>query len=138
SIPGSARCRPSSAAETREPRSCGVVATAITASVAIPAAAIARRSSRRFAPWGLARINFLRATTGERTARVSALNEARVNLGPVRGAIAAGHGLTAAAGGRVLGAGGKAVDACVAAAFVSRVAEWPLPGPVGGGFLSGP
>src|SRR2546430_5266096 len=78
---------------------------------------------------------FLRATTDGRTARVSALNEARVNLVPVRGAIAAGHGLTAAAGARVLEAGGNAVDACVAAAFVSWVAESPLTGPGGGGFM---
>jgi len=53
----------------------------------------------------------------------------------VRGAIAAGHGLTAAAGARVLEAGGNAVDACVAAAFVSWVAESPLTGPGGGGFM---
>ena len=35
----------------------------------------------------------------------------------MRGAIAAGHPLTAAAGAAVLEAGGNAVDACVAAAF---------------------
>ena len=131
SIPGWARCSPSSAAETREPSSCGVVATAITASVATPAAAIARRSSRRLAPWGDTRVNFLRAETDERTARVSALREGGVNLDCVRGAIAAGHGLTAAAGARVLEAGGNAVDACVAAAFVSWVAESPLAGDTG-------
>ena len=51
------------------------------------------------------------------------------------GAIAAGHPLTAAAGARVLRAGGSAVDACVAAAFVSWVCESPLTGPGGGGFL---
>ncbi len=53
----------------------------------------------------------------------------------VRGAIAAGHPLTAQAGARVLGAGGNAVDACVAAAFTSWVCESPLSGPGGGGFM---
>jgi gamma-glutamyltranspeptidase / glutathione hydrolase len=53
----------------------------------------------------------------------------------MRGAIAAGHPLTARAGGQVLGEGGNAVDACVAAAFVAAVAEGPLTGPAGGGFL---
>jgi gamma-glutamyltranspeptidase / glutathione hydrolase len=53
----------------------------------------------------------------------------------MRGAIAAGHPLTAEAGARVLAEGGNAVDACIAAAFVAAVAEGPLTGPVGGGFL---
>src|SRR4051794_19069017 len=53
----------------------------------------------------------------------------------MKGAIAAGHPLTAEAGGRVLEAGGNAVDACVAAAFVSWVCESPLTGPGGGGFM---
>ncbi|MHB8470899.1 MAG: gamma-glutamyltransferase [Gaiellaceae bacterium] len=53
----------------------------------------------------------------------------------MRGAIAAGHPLTAEAGARVLEAGGNAVDACVGAAFVSWVCESPLTGPGGGGFL---
>jgi gamma-glutamyltranspeptidase/glutathione hydrolase len=53
----------------------------------------------------------------------------------MRGAIAAGHPLTAEAGARVLEAGGNAVDACVAAAFVSWVCESPLTGPGGGGFM---
>jgi gamma-glutamyltranspeptidase / glutathione hydrolase len=53
----------------------------------------------------------------------------------VRGAIAAGHPLTAEAGAQVLAEGGNAVDACLAAAFVSWVAESPLTGPGGGGFL---
>lgn len=53
----------------------------------------------------------------------------------MRGAIAAGHPLTADAGARVLADGGNAVDACLAAAFVSWVAESPLTGPGGGGFL---
>ena len=53
----------------------------------------------------------------------------------MRGAVAAGHPLTAEAGARVLGAGGSAVDACVGAAFVSWVCESPLTGPGGGGFM---
>jgi gamma-glutamyltranspeptidase / glutathione hydrolase len=53
----------------------------------------------------------------------------------MRGAIAAGHPLTAEAGARVLRAGGNAVDACVGAALVSWVCESPLTGPGGGGFL---
>jgi gamma-glutamyltranspeptidase len=52
----------------------------------------------------------------------------------MRGAIAAGHPLTAAAGADVLRAGGTAVDACVAAAVVSWVGESMLTGP-GGGFM---
>ncbi|HXY85736.1 MAG TPA: gamma-glutamyltransferase [Gaiellaceae bacterium] len=53
----------------------------------------------------------------------------------MRGAIAAGHPLTAAAGALVLGEGGNAVDAAVAAALVSWVAESPLTGPGAGGFM---
>jgi gamma-glutamyltranspeptidase / glutathione hydrolase len=53
----------------------------------------------------------------------------------MRGAVAAGHPLTAGAGARVLAEGGNAVDACVAAAFAAAVAEGPLTGPAGGGFL---
>src|SRR5579872_684888 len=53
----------------------------------------------------------------------------------MRGAIAAGHPLTAAAGAAVLEAGGNAVDACVAAAFASWVSESMLTGPGGGGFF---
>jgi len=53
----------------------------------------------------------------------------------MRGAIAAGHPLTAEAGARVLAAGGNAVDALVAAALAAFVAEGPLTGPTGGGFL---
>ena len=51
------------------------------------------------------------------------------------GAIAAGHPLTARAGADVLRAGGNAVDAAVAAGAASWVAESPLTGPGGGGFL---
>jgi len=53
----------------------------------------------------------------------------------MRGAIAAGHPLTVEAGARVLAEGGNAVDACIAAAFAAAVAEGPLTGPAGGGFL---
>src|SRR4026209_2370643 len=53
----------------------------------------------------------------------------------MRGAVAAGHRLTAEAGAQVLAEGGNAVDACIAAAFVSWVAESPLTGPGAGGFM---
>src|SRR5580765_1547545 len=53
----------------------------------------------------------------------------------MKGAIGAGHPLTAEAGARVLAGGGNAVDACVAAAFASWVAESPLTGPGAGGFM---
>jgi gamma-glutamyltranspeptidase / glutathione hydrolase len=53
----------------------------------------------------------------------------------MRGAVAAGHPLTAEAGAQVLADGGNAVDACIAAAFVSWVAESPLTGPGAGGFM---
>jgi gamma-glutamyltranspeptidase / glutathione hydrolase len=51
------------------------------------------------------------------------------------GAIAAGHPATAEAGAAILAEGGNAVDACLAAAFASWVAESPLTGPGAGGFL---
>jgi gamma-glutamyltranspeptidase / glutathione hydrolase len=53
----------------------------------------------------------------------------------MRGAVAAGHPLTAEAGAQVLAEGGNAVDACIAAAFVSWVAETPLTGAGAGGFM---
>src|SRR5439155_4575452 len=53
----------------------------------------------------------------------------------MRGAIAAGHRLTAEAGAEILAEGGNAVDACLAAAFASWVAESPLTWPGAGGFL---
>ena len=53
----------------------------------------------------------------------------------MKGAIAAGHPLTAEAGARVLAEGGNAADACVAAACAAFVAEGPLTGPAGGGFV---
>src|SRR5919201_4259817 len=53
----------------------------------------------------------------------------------MKGAIAAGHPLTAEVGAAVLADGGNAVDACIAAAFAAAVAEGPLTGPPGGGFL---
>src|SRR5438067_10158 len=53
----------------------------------------------------------------------------------MRGAVAAGHPLTAEAGARILSEGGNAVDACIAAGFASWVVESPLTGPGGGGFM---
>src|SRR5437867_4001226 len=53
----------------------------------------------------------------------------------MKGAVAAGHPLTAQAGADILAKGGNAVDACIAAAFVSWVAESPLTGPGAGGFM---
>jgi gamma-glutamyltranspeptidase/glutathione hydrolase len=53
----------------------------------------------------------------------------------MRGAVAAGHPLTAEAGARVLAAGGNAVDACIAAGCASWVTESPLTGPGAGGFM---
>jgi gamma-glutamyltranspeptidase / glutathione hydrolase len=53
----------------------------------------------------------------------------------MRGAVAAGHRLTAETGASVLEAGGNAVDAAVAASLVSWVAESPLNGPGAGGFM---
>jgi gamma-glutamyltranspeptidase / glutathione hydrolase len=53
----------------------------------------------------------------------------------MRGAIAAGHPLSAEAGARVLLEGGNAVDALLAAAFTAFVTEGPLTGPAGGGLL---
>jgi len=53
----------------------------------------------------------------------------------MKGAVAAGHQLTAQTGAEILAQGGNAVDACIAAAFVSWVAESPLTGPGAGGFM---
>jgi gamma-glutamyltranspeptidase/glutathione hydrolase len=53
----------------------------------------------------------------------------------MRGAVAAGHPLTAQAGADVLESGGNAVDAAIGAALVSWVAESPLTGPGAGGFM---
>jgi gamma-glutamyltranspeptidase / glutathione hydrolase len=52
-----------------------------------------------------------------------------------RGAVAAGHPLTAEAGAGVLREGGNAVDAAVAAALTSFVCESPLTGFGAGGFM---
>ncbi len=51
------------------------------------------------------------------------------------GAVAAGHPASAAAGAQILWSGGNAVDAAVAAALAAFVAEGPLSGPCGGGFI---
>ena len=51
-----------------------------------------------------------------------------------RGAIAAGHPLTAAAGAQMLEQGGNAVDAAVAATFASFITEYTLSAIGGGGF----
>ena len=57
-------------------------------------------------------------------------NSGRVyTLVSMKGAVAAGHPLTAEAGAEVLENGGNAVDACIAAALVSWVAESTLTGP---------
>lgn len=53
----------------------------------------------------------------------------------MRGAVAAGHPLTAQAGARALAQGGNAVDACVAAAFAGAVTESALTSPGAGGFM---
>jgi gamma-glutamyltranspeptidase/glutathione hydrolase len=53
----------------------------------------------------------------------------------MKGAVAAGHPLTAQAGARALAEGGNAVDACVAAAFAGAVTESPLTSPGAGGFM---
>ena len=53
----------------------------------------------------------------------------------MRGAVAAGHPLTAQAGARALEEGGNAVDACVAAAFAGAVCESFLTSPAAGGFM---
>jgi gamma-glutamyltranspeptidase / glutathione hydrolase len=53
----------------------------------------------------------------------------------MRGAVAAGHPLSAQAGATVLARGGNAVDALIGAAFAAFVVEGPLTGPTGGGFL---
>ncbi len=52
-----------------------------------------------------------------------------------RGAIAAGHRLTAEAGARALREGGNAVDAAVSAVLTSFIAESPLTGIGAGGFM---
>ena len=53
----------------------------------------------------------------------------------MQGAIATGNKITAEAGASVLAEGGNAIDACIVAAFAAAVAEGPLTGPTGGGFL---
>ncbi|MBD1873224.1 gamma-glutamyltransferase [Nodosilinea sp. FACHB-131] len=57
------------------------------------------------------------------------------SLKPNRGAIAAGHALTAEAGAEMLRQGGNAFDAAIAAAFTACVVESSLTSLAGGGFL---
>src|SRR5213083_1364978 len=52
-----------------------------------------------------------------------------------RGAVAAGHPLTAEAGAKVLREGGNAVDAAVGAVLASFAVESPLTGFGAGGFM---
>src|SRR5687768_11691315 len=81
----------------------------------------------------IGRVALKRASPGESLA-VQAREE-RATLGQMKGAVAAGHPLTAQAGARILAEGGNAVDACIAAGIVSWVAESPLTGPGAGGFM---
>ena len=72
--------------------------------------------------------------------RCGILSHYRHEIAPVypetmKGAIAAGHPLSTEVGSRVLADGGNAIDACIAATFAAFVAEGPLTGPAGGGFL---
>jgi gamma-glutamyltranspeptidase/glutathione hydrolase len=53
----------------------------------------------------------------------------------MKGVVAGGHPLTAEAGADALRKGGNAVDAAIAAMFMSWVAESPLTGPGAGGFM---
>lgn len=53
----------------------------------------------------------------------------------MRGAIAAGSSQAAESGAWVLRQGGSAVDGAIAAVFAAFVAEGPLTGPAGGGFV---
>ena len=72
---------------------------------------------------------------GQRFLRVLSASPPHLYAELMEGAIAAGSRPTAEAGARVLEEGGNAVDACIAAAFAAAVAEGPLTGPAGGGFL---
>jgi len=56
-------------------------------------------------------------------------------MAATKGAVAAGHPLTAEAGAEVLRAGGNAVDAAVAAVLTSCVTESPLTGLGAGGYM---
>src|SRR5215211_6775239 len=56
-------------------------------------------------------------------------------MGATRGAVAAGHPLTAETGAQVLRDGGNAVDAAVAAVMTSCVTESPLTGLGAGGYM---
>src|SRR6476469_2659486 len=67
-----------------------------------------------------------------RNSSPAASPEARVST---RGAVAAGHPLTAEAGAAVLRKGGNAVDAAVAAVLASFAVESPLTGFGAGGYM---
>src|SRR5215208_4436373 len=56
-------------------------------------------------------------------------------MGATRGAVAAGHPLTAETGAQVLRDGGNAVDAAAAAVMTSFVTESPLTGLGAGGYM---
>src|SRR5829696_4678798 len=133
---GSAPASAANAADTFEPRSCGIVATATTAARATTENAIFDESFM----CGRIRGRLRRAAVSEETVNLVRRRRAvpassAVTLPSMRGAVAAGHPLTAEAGSRVLAAGGNAVDACVTAAFASWVVESPLTGPGAGGFM---
>src|SRR5436190_21052880 len=63
------------------------------------------------------------------------LREAPLDAMSRRGAVAAGHPLTAAAGAAVLREGGTAVDAAIAAVLSALVTESPITGLGAGGVL---
>src|SRR5205085_7976671 len=102
----------------------------------------ASQASREPAVVAIAAQSAASRATGSRSrheARAAAAQDASVIRAAyarsMRGALAAGHPLTAEAGAEVLRAGGNAVDACIAAAAVSWICESPLTGLGGGGFL---
>ena len=66
---------------------------------------------------------------------ITRLRALRLYAARMRGAVAAGNRHTAEAGAWALREGGGAVDAVVAGALVAFVAEGPLTGPAGAGFL---
>ena len=123
--PGAARVRPRPRRALRRPRArAGRPAAAARASCAWRS----RSRTETLASIGWQK----REDVGEKCASIGKVIGKRERR--MRGAVAAGHPLTTQAGARVLEEGGNAVDACVAAAFASWVAESPLTGPGAGGF----